>query len=1188
MLLKRVSVCGFKSFCDKVDFDFSAGVTCIVGPNGCGKSNVVDAFKWVLGEQSARSLRGRQMLDMIFNGSSARRASSLAQVDLVFDNTDRTLPMDTDEVTVTRRLYRSGESEYQLNRETVRLKDIRELFMDTGIGGDSYSVIEQGRVDSLLQSSPQERRAIFEEAAGISKCRARKREAQRKLERTDQNLLRVDDIIDEVQKRLRSVKLQAGKARNYREYEGRLNELRSSYALAEYHRFSETIARLTRETERHSDNATQQRTQINHLEAQETERTARLDKLADDISAVDNRLVNVRSEIATQEERIAGAGQRIEEQEAQRQRTQERRANDHKKLQQSEEELHAACAAAESWQRQITETQAQLERLAEQERGLARDGTQAQAILEDEKAGLVDLLRRSAQTHNEIIRLNTHHESLEGQKGRLHQRDALIASELEESLQRKAGLERRLAEVEELIAAETKALEEKRAEATRIGALCTELAAELGKSKEERSALHSRQELLQDLERRMEGVGAGVRTLLEAKRQAPEDPALARIHGLVADAFETDVSHAPIIEAALGEADQTLVATESATLLSRLDLVGELPGRLTVLGLDRLPPVVNERDFSEQPGFVARALDLVRYDERFEQLARHLFGKTVVVETLAAAISLAREDVHGHRFVTLASELVEPDGRVSVGPPDTRAGLISRRSELKDIEVQVAILNERVDRLIDQLNRNQAEASHLESVQQELRTAIYESNTARIEATAALQGIAETVRRLTQEQPLIAHEVAQLEHQLAELQQQSAEGDKSLVALEQENEQRKLRVSAHQERIDVLVTQRRQMQEKLTELRVQVGQLAEKRSAALETVAVLQRGIQSLQEARAEAAGEIEQCARRIDEAHEAQRGGRDQLARLTVTASELQEEGNRLRHEREAYRAELESFADQLKATRHALEAAEAELHRAQMALTETNVRRDELSARVREELSIDLRTQYESYEHSDQDWEEVEAEIAELKGKIARLGNVNLDAIQELEELEERNGFLTEQRDDLHASKRQLEELIVRLDAEAAQRFLETFENIRDHFRALFRKLFGGGRADVVLENPEDLLESGIEIMAQPPGKELQSISLMSGGEKSLTAIALVMSMFMSRPAPFAILDEVDAALDEANNVRFNQIVQEFITHAQFIVVTHSKRTMSIAEQLYGITMQEPGVSTRVSVQFADTHVA
>ncbi|MBI4716299.1 MAG: chromosome segregation protein SMC [Planctomycetes bacterium] len=1189
MFLKRITVSGFKSFCDRVDFDFGPGVTCIVGPNGCGKSNVVDAFKWVLGEQSARSLRGRQMMDMIFNGSSTRKSSSVAQVDLLFDNADRALPLDQEEITVSRKLYRSGESEYLLNQQGARLKDIRELFLDTGVGVDAYSVIEQGRVDSLLQSNPLDRRVIFEEAAGISRYKVRRREAERKLERTQQNLLRVADVIDELEKRLRSVKLQAGKARSYREYEARLNELRSSFAMAEYHRFTGEIERVTREVDARTDRVTELRTLIDRQEAENVQVTIRLDRLAEEIGTADNHLVEAKSQYAACEERIQAARRRAEEQAALLQRAAERSRADQSRREESLRELASVRDSAAELHRQMQDRHARIDGLNEQDRALARDLTAAQATLEDEKAGIIDLVRRSAQTHNEIIRLNTHRESLVDQKGRLEQRDAVISAELELQLRQKAQLEHRLREVDELIAVETRRLEEKKAEAARVSCLRQQLVDELAGAKERRSALQSRRELLADLERKMEGVGAGVRMLLDRQRRENPPAELACLAGLVADICETDIAHAAIVEAALGEWEQCLVVTDGRAFLRYLaTLDGELPGRLTVLCADRLPPIVNEREFSDRPGVVGRAVDLVRVPEAFTHLARHLLGRTIVTETLEDALALARDEVSGHRFVTLGGALVEPDGRVSVGPPDSDAGLISRKSELRDIDVQLSLLVDQIEVLADQLNRTHAEAEHLEGVQQELRTAIYESNTARVEAVAALQGITDAVDRLTSERPLIAGEAALLEHQINEVLEKAEAGGRSLEELDRENREREAKVEAHQQRIDAVVLARRQVQEQQTEARVAAGQLAEKRAAAVERVSAIERALRELDEALAAAERDREQYQARIADAEQTVASGIERLALLAGKIAELDAAAGRLRHERDTLRLDMDARSQAIRNARGELSGVEGQLHEQQMALAETRVRRDELTARVREEMAIDLAERYAHYQHAEQDWTAVEAEIIELRGKMDRLGNVNLDAITELEELEQRHRFLTGQRDDLAEAQRQLQQLIDRLNQESRDRFLSSFEQIRDHFRAMFRKLFGGGRADILLENPENPLECGIEIVAQPPGKDLQVISLMSGGEKSMTAIALLMSIFQSRPAPFAIMDEVDAALDEANNDRFNRIVKEFAAQSQFIIITHSRWTMNIGDRLYGITMQEPGVSTRVGVQLDQAAVA
>ncbi|MCH7808174.1 MAG: chromosome segregation protein SMC [Planctomycetes bacterium] len=1197
MFLKRITLCGFKSFGDRVEFDFGPGVTCVVGPNGCGKSNVLDAFKWVLGEQSARSLRGRQMTDMIFNGSSTRRASSVAQVDLVFGNADRLLPFDQDEVQVTRKLYRSGESEYLLNQQPVRLKDIRELFMDTGVGVDAYSVIEQGRVDSLLQSSPVERRVIFEEAAGISKYKARKREAQRKLDRTQQNLLRVDDIIEELERRLRSVKLQAGKARNYKQYEARLNELRSTYALAEYHRLTQQHDALNRDAQVFSDRSTALRTTIDRHEAEESGVTVKLDRLADEIASADNQLVQANSDLAGQEERIDGAARRIEEQNLLEERSQERLSADRRRLEETHARVSEVEQTAVALERQQKEYHASIDRLVEEDRSLARELALSQAVLEDEKSGIIDLLRKSAQVHNDVVRLSTQRESLVGQKGRLCTRDAQIANELEEQLEQKSALDARSREIETLIAEQIEALEVKTTEARRVDGVRQRLVDELASMKERRSALLSRRDLLEDLQRNREGVGAGVRQLLDSTTKpnqgdthVPDSSTV--IAGLVADIVDTDIAHAAIIEAALGERDQHLVVTDSRAFLAMIDDFDQLSGRLTALCLDRLSPTVNERDFSDQPGFVARVMDLARVPDAFERLARHLFAKTVVVENLDAALAMASLDVSGHRFVTTSGEIVEPDGRITLGPATAGTGLISRRSELREIEAELTGFETTVAKLVDQLNRTEAEVTYLEEVQQELRSAIYESKTSRAEANAGSQRIAEAIERLTGEKPLIAGEIALIEQQIEEVLVKAGQGASTLEALELENKQREAKVAERQERMDNVVERRQRGADQLTEAKVVVGQLREKRAAAAETRSTLQRSLGDIEAVISTAEHDIAQCRAKIEESERTIETGQERAVALKTTIEQLEARAAQLRNEREKLRLDLQSFTQGVKTSRDELEQIETQLHECQMSLTQANVRRDELVARLAEELSINLVEQYEQRQCDDQDWEQdweqVETEIGELRQKMSRLGNVNLDAIDELAEIEERHGFLTGQRDDLTESHRQLEQLIARLDQESRERFEKSFVQIRDNFRSLFRKLFGGGRADIILEDPDNVLDCGIEIVAQPPGKDLQIISLMSGGEKSLTAIALLMSIFKCRPAPFAILDEVDAALDEANNDRFNRIIQEFVAESQFIIITHSKRTMSIGDRLYGITMQEPGVSTRVSVQLADTHVA
>ncbi|NOT00283.1 MAG: chromosome segregation protein SMC [Phycisphaerales bacterium] len=1183
MYLKRISMSGFKSFAERVEFDFSPGVTCIVGPNGCGKSNVVDAFKWVLGEQSAKLLRGRQMLDMIFNGSSTRRSSGMAEVDLLFDNADRALGLDRDEVLVTRKLFRSGESEYLLNKEAARLKDIRELFLDTGVGADTYSVIEQGRVDHLLTASSVERRAVFEEAAGIAKYKARKREAERKLERTDQNLLRVVDIMDEVQKRLRSVRLQATKARKFQEYDSRLKELRASYSLAEYHRLTEAIAGFRRAVDEATDAATAVRTEIDQHEADGVTFAVTINEIDRGLASTEQGLMKIRADIAAHEERVDAAGRRIAEQQAHLDRVGTRREQLERQRSDYEAQIGRITESAEGLERDATALGRRVVELEATDASLAVALNETRASVEDEKTGLVDLVRRSAQIRNEVVSLSSHREKLAGEHERLGRRESAIRDELGEYLRQQSALTDRTGEIDALIDREMTCLNEKRAEGECTESKRQRVIEELGGAKEERSGLRSRLELLDDLQRKREGVGAGVRALLDRVLTQPDDKTLTGVRGMVGELFDADVMHARIVEAAVGEVDQFLVLSESDAFLSQEALFADLPGRLRAVCLDRLPPVINEYGEQNHPGFVAHACDLVRYESRYERLVKHLLGKTVVVDSLATALALSKEDTSDRRFVTLNGEVVEPNGCVSVGPASSEAGLIARKSERRQVADDLDAVERRIQALTEQQRELTAAGEHLVKMQKELTNAIEQARATRVEARSGLERVNEAVRRLSEERPLIAGEVRLLEQQIEEAATRASAGQASVNRLDQENRDREQRIAALVERIESLGEQRERSQFALTEARVMSGKLAEKRSAtalALEQLRDHQRaageGLKSVEQERREAAGRIEDSQRTIEAA-------RERLAVLAAEAEQAEADAIGLRRKRELLRQESESLAAAVKTCRTRLEEIEAGYHARQLELQTAQVQRDELNTRVRDELGLALTDLYESYAKGEIDLTAVGEEIADLRSKLERLGHVNLDAIAELDELEERDKFLTTQKRDLDEAKAQLQALIQDLDRESISRFNSVFEAIRENFHELFRKLFGGGKADIILEDPNDPLECGIEIVAKPPGKEPQRISLMSGGEKTMTAIALVMSIFRSRPAPFAILDEVDAALDEANNVRFNTIIQEFLDRSQFIVVTHSKRTMSIADHLYGITMQEPGVSSRVSVKFA-----
>jgi len=1184
MILKKLAATGFKSFADKTEFAFDRGITCIVGPNGCGKSNVVDAIKWVLGEQSAKSLRGKQMQDVIFNGSGGRKSSGLAQVDLTFDNSDGLLPVDQTEVVVSRRLYRSGESEYLLNRKPVRLKDVRELFLDTGIGVDAYSVIEQNRVSAMLEANPLERRGILEEAAGINKYKVRKKEATRRLERVNQNLLRVQDIVEEVEKRLRSVKLQAGKARNYEAYTQQLRELRSRFALSEYHRLVLLRDDLDKQAGEHADEATRIRTELSNNEAKTSDANVRNVELEKEIQANEGSLLTAQSQVTGAEERIAAFERRIVDQENLLGRSQDRLAGFDDQMKALDEQLAAVEQQTAEIEQQIETVHADQQRVQADDTATAHLLNEKTAALEELKETIIELVRRQSQLQNELNSFDVQSQSIGDQKNKLAVRSEEIDRELGTARGKREETAARLDQLNQRIEDKNARLEETRARIAEVARQRANLLDQLSAAKEYRSGLESRRNLLEEMDRKHEGLLAGAREILE-RREADESGATFNyILGAVGEIFETDVAHAGLVESVLGPYETFLITTERARFLADREAMGELTSRVRAFALDAVPVPISGPDLSQQPGFVARLRDWVKVPEGCEALANYMLGRTYVVESVEAGMQMTTLDPQA-RFVTMSGVVIESDGRVSVGSLSSDTGIISRRSELRELAREIEEVKTRVATLTEQMERSESEVSGLEEEQQSLRSAVYDLNTERVETQAALQTLNTNIENLEQEGPLVRSEIDTLNNRLREIAAEREDRTGTLKIIDQRHLDGEQQVGEVQSEIETLTTQRREIGERLTALRVQAGELAQQRAANADRSRSLKANRVQLEADRSKAEHDVAEARERIEQSQKQIEQTTQELEALKQTSSELQHRGMALRQERDSIRDAVDQFVKDARRLRSELEKVEAELNERRIKLQEAKVRLEDLVSRVADELHVDLAEQYEGYEpDEEEDWPAVEAQINDLRQKIDRLGNVNLDAIREQEELEERQKFLSEQLADLRESEKQLATLIDKLNKESEERFKETFASVSKHFTALFKKLFGGGKAELVLQDPNDVLECGVDIMARPPGKEPRNISQLSGGEKTMTAIALLMAVFRSRPSPFVLLDEVDAALDEANNLRFNNVVKEFVELSQFIVITHSKPTMSMADVMYGVTMQEAGVSKRVSVRFED----
>jgi chromosome segregation protein len=1206
-MLKRLELVGFKSFADKTAFDFPPGITGIVGPNGSGKSNVVDAVRWVLGEQSAKSLRGGEMADVIFNGSASRRGLGLAEVTMTLDNSRGALATEAEEVQITRRVYRGGEGEYLINRQPCRLKDIKELLLGSGAGADAYCIIEQGRVDVLLQASTQDRRTIFEEAAGISRFKAKKTEALRRLERVGQNLQRLRDILDEVEKQLRSAKLQAAKAQRYQEYTARLRELRVALGLRDYGALDGQLRSETAVLDGQRAALAEQAGQ-----AQEWER---------DLQRLEEALARLEDDLRGREAELAGAREQIASEEATLARERALADDLEQDLAAARQQLAAVAAhvaalagAAEEAGHELGEEEAQCDaarveaaerdgRLRATEARLARLHEQVQR----EKGEFQEGMRQAARLHNDAVTYKAHLDNLDRERGRLRQRSdqaaehlASLDLELEDLTGADEALQARLSAARQSLAN----LRQERDRLRQLHDDTAQLAADL---RARRSGLASRVEVLEGLERSHEGLGTGAREVFALLEQPDLGP-WGTVVGLVADFLSVRREYAPLIDLVLGERAQRFLVRDPASLAEALRQRGRpFSGRVSFLPLPAAPaapprPAGGAAPLAlpERPaapvkstfpfGVIAPAKDLVRCDDpQLADLPARLLGRTLIVRDLDAARAVAALG-KGCRCVTLAGELLDADGTLTVGTHHAEAGILSRKSELRELREQVAALDrrlaeidqdlldlrERAVRLEGRAENQQVEADVLAEQAGDLRTRIGEHRQRRA-------GLHEEVEVSRSEITGLEQEIARLEADWAHARDEAAAAECRVRDLQ-------ARVEDAEREIRGRDAERQGQQEQAVAAKVALAQAEERLAALRARHRQLEGDLRQRGQERSQVEQHLAAARARLEESWRAQLAASSALAGHYLRKESAERRLGEYGGEQARLRRERQQRLEATQAARSGWQARQEEAHAKELAVSELRHRRDGMCARLREDYEVDLGELYRQTAgdggpaRGEPDLARANEEVEELRRKLSRLGSVNLEALQELSDLEGRHEALQLQYDDLTAAQRALQDIINTINADSRRLFTEAFAAIRAHFQELFRKLFGGGMADVVLEDEADVLESGIEVVARPPGKELRSISLMSGGEKTLTAVALLLAIFRSKPSPFCILDEVDAALDEANIGRFTAVLREFLDRSQFILITHSKRTMACADVLYGVTMLESGVSKRIAVRFED----
>ncbi len=1194
-MLKALELSGFKSFADRTRFDFPRGVSIVVGPNGSGKSNVVDALKWVLGSQSAKSLRGHEMTDVIFNGCATRGPLGTAEVTLTLDNSDGHLAIDSRDVHVTRRVYRSGEGEYLINRQPCRLRDIKELLAGTGITTEAYCIIEQGKVDLLLQSSPRDRRLIFEEAAGISQFKAKKATAARRLERVEQNLLRLSDIVDEVESRLRSVRSQAGKARRYRECATRLQLLRTQVGLVDWRASTRQI--VAREA---------QLADLDRRQAEHDAALAKLEAAALELELEQEQAARSRREIETEASstraEIAALEASVESQIG-------RRSDYEQEIERFRRQLVAMGTRAGSASGQFRDAVAGLETaVAESDAANVEYRTQLDrsTAVQQEISGLRNSLDSQRSAHLDATRsaalLANQVTMLEGQLVSAHSDREKCGARLEQLQEQQSALNEKLAQFKRHEAAAQTLADGCQAELqaceVRLAALRRELARVDKQHRQLESQLtrtRERIDVLTELHQRLEGLNSGVREVLQAAQREPEGP-YGEVRGVVADLFHVDVDSAPLVDVALGEYAQYVVISSAGRLF---DWLNEQPlgvtGRVGFLRLDsvsRRNDAAVGTDLSEEPGVMGRADRFVESSAEFGPLVERLLGRCWFVDRLSTALRLAQTTGRALSFVTSDGELLTADGTLVVGPRQASAGLLSRRSEIRACHEQLAELEKQLAhqqglhaRLDDDRLAEEKQLAATTAKAAELHDKLAEHRQRSATARGQLEQATHEATRAAHELQSYDEQCAASEYEVDSTREQQAIAAKTAAECE-------VAQAAATTRLQALEQQFTSLQAATTERQV-IAARAEQRVEMLRVqLEQAHRDQRERDAALADLRSRLGDRQAQLAELDAMMLAARQTLAELFLIKQHQSGELAKQVGADEKFRTARQHFQEQVRKDRSQLTAIQSQRHKLENATDKLRHQRQTLAERMQDDYGIDLASAAE--EGADDELaaangelgerNDVEQEITQLRDQLSQLGSVNLESLDELDDLESRFGGLSQQYRDLVDAKASLERIIQRINVDSRQLFLATLETVRGHFRELYRRLFGGGEADILLDDAEDVLEGGIDIVACPPGKEACSISLLSGGEKTLTCVALLLAVFRSKPSPFCILDEVDAALDEANIGRFIGVLRDFLSFTQFVVVTHSKKTMAGADTLYGITMEESGVSKHVSVRFED----
>ena len=1182
MYLKSIEVQGFKSFANKINFEFHNGITGIVGPNGSGKSNVADAVRWVLGEQRIKQLRGAKMEDVIFAGTENRKPLGYAYVAITLDNSDHQLPIEYDEVTVSRRLFRSGESEYLINGAICRLKDISELFYDTGIGKEGYSIIGQGQIDKILSGKPEERRELFDEAAGIVKFKKRKIVAQRKLEDEQNNLIRVSDILSELEKQVKPLEKQSEVAKKYLSLKSELKEYDINMFLLEVSEIREKLNSINEKLEI-SDN---------------------------DLNNARETYENIKKDFETLEQKMEAISLKIEEKKNELNRTEILKEKFDGEIRVLNEQINSVRQNDEHIKDRINSINETIDKTISEKEELLNEKKQADEILnnadsikreevekleklsnkiseliievEESKNEIIELLNEKSSVKSKIQRYDTMLEQIQIRKAELNQKLLKSSSdkEVQESIIKE--LEEELNKVNLDIIENSdkqKELEEKTDDYKKEK---HQKNAELNKSEQNFHIFTSKLESLKNITERYEGFGNSIKKVMELKSSQKG------IVGVVADIIKTDKEYEIAVETALGGNIQNIVTDNENTAKNLIEYLkkGKF-GRATFLPLSSLANRTgfnNERVLSEG-GVIGLASDLVKINKEFEAVAKYLLGRIVVVDNINNAITIARKYNYSLRIVTLDGELLNPGGSMTGGAFKNTSNLLGRRREIEDLETNIAKCKADKERIQSSIANLDIEIAGISEEINKIKSLLQEQYLLQNTIKMNLNQAGDKKQEIMDSYNDFEKETIEMASQISEIKENSNELANELKNYENLNETLEEKISELNSEIEELKEKENKQSEKVSSLNIEFSNLKQKNEFIDSNLKKVEDNLNSLYEELKVISSSSDNSEIEINNKEKEIEKIKESLEEAARTFVNINKEIEVLIEQKNTHSMEHKDFFSKREAVSEQMNSLDKEMYRLNSQKEKLEEQNENQVNYMWNEYELTYQSALEYRNEELNNLIQIKKTISALKSSIKGLGDVNVNAIEEYKEVVERYNFLKNQHDDLVKAEETLQKIIKELDEGMRKQFSEKFELIRVEFDKVFKELFGGGKGTIELNEDEDILEAGISIISQPPGKKLQNMMQLSGGEKALTAIALLFAIQNLKPSPFCLLDEIEAALDDSNVGRYANYLHKLTKHTQFIVITHRKGTMTAADRLYGITMQEKGVSTLVSVDLLDS---